>query len=117
MSELGIITSLFVDPDPAQIEVSAELKSPFIELHTGAYANKYYTKRRSNELEILHEAAVFADSLGLRLNAGHGINYTNISSIVSLPHINELNIGHSIVSRSFFVGVTQAVCEMKSFLS
>lgn len=113
MSDAGIVTSLFIDPDSAQIEAAAQLKSPWIELHTGAYANAYYHARRSAEFEILRQGAEFAHSLGLVVNAGHGINYTNISEVVQLPHLHEINIGHTIVSRALFVGVEQAIREMK----
>ena len=117
MSEAGIATSLFIDPDPAQIETSAELKSPWIELHTGAYANAYYHEGRIRELDTLREGAELAHRLGLTVNAGHGINYTNISEVITLPHLHELNIGHSIISRALFVGVAQAVREMKARLA
>ncbi|MDQ8193481.1 pyridoxine 5'-phosphate synthase [Coraliomargarita sp. SDUM461004] len=116
MTEAGIVTSLFIDPDPAQIEASAELKSPWIELHTGAYANAYYHAERVQELDTLRAGAELAYSLGITVNAGHGINYTNISEVITLPHLHELNIGHTIVSRALFVGVEQAVREMKAFL-
>ena len=116
MSEVGIATSLFIDPDPVQIEMSAELGSPWIELHTGAYANAYYDSGRSREFDILRRGAELAHDLGLIVNAGHGINYANISEVVTIPHLHELNIGHSIISRSLFVGVDQAVREMRAFL-
>jgi pyridoxine 5-phosphate synthase len=116
MTEAGIITSLFIDPDPAQIEVSAELKSPWIELHTGAYANAYYHDGRSQELDTLCKGAELAHSLGITVNAGHGINYKNIAEVVTIPYLHELNIGHSIISRSIFVGVEQAIREIKAFL-
>ena len=116
MTEAGIVTSLFIDPEPAQIEMSAELKSPWVELHTGAYGNAYYHAGRRQEFDRLRQGAELAHSLGLVVNAGHGINYSNISEVVTLPHLNELNIGHSIISRALFVGVEQAVREMKAFL-
>lgn len=116
MAEAGIITSLFIDPDPAQIEASAELKAEWIELHTGAYANAYYGDRRAAELGVLCQGAELAHSLGLVVNAGHGINYTNITEVLEIPHLHELNIGHTIVSRALFVGVEQAVREMKAYL-
>lgn len=116
MTAAGIATSLFIDPDPAQIEMSAELKAPWVELHTGAYANAYYHEGRIRELDTLRAGAELAHSLGLTVNAGHGINYTNIAEVVTLPHLHELNIGHSIISRALFVGVDQAVREMKAFL-
>jgi pyridoxine 5-phosphate synthase len=117
MTEAGIMTSLFIDPDPAQIEVAAELKSPWIELHTGAYANAYFHAGRAAEFETLRKGCERAHSLGLTVNAGHGINYTNIAEVVGLPHLHELNIGHSIISRALFCGVEKAVSEMKALLS
>ncbi|MAS64672.1 MAG: pyridoxine 5'-phosphate synthase [Coraliomargarita sp.] len=117
MREVGILTSLFIDPDVTQIEAAAELKSPWVELHTGAYANAYYHDGRQRELESLVNAAEYAHSLGLVVNAGHGINYQNITEIVQIPHLQELNIGHSIISRALFVGIEQAVREMLVHLS
>lgn len=116
MTGAGITTSLFIDPDPAQIEAAAELKSPWIELHTGAYANAFFHQGRATELETLQEGAELAHSLGLVVNAGHGINYSNIAEVVTLPHLHELNIGHSIISRALFVGIEAAIREMKAFL-
>ena len=116
MTEAGITTSLFIDPDSSQIEAAAELKSPCIELHTGAYANAYYQDGRARELETLRTGAELAHRLGLVVNAGHGINYTNIAEVITLPHLHELNIGHSIISSALFVGVERATKEMKVFL-
>lgn len=116
MTDAGIVTSLFIDPVPAQIETAAELKSPWIELHTGAYANAYYHEGRSAELDTLRVGAELGHQLGLIVNAGHGINYTNIEEVISIPHLHELNIGHSIISRALTVGVSQAVKDMKAFL-
>jgi len=116
MTEAGITTSLFIDPDPTQIEMAAALKSPWIELHTGAYANAYFHEGRKREFDILVAGAERAHGLGLTVNAGHGINYTNIAEVVTIPRLHELNIGHSVVSRALFVGVAQAVREMKAAL-
>ena len=116
MTAAGIRTSLFIDPHPAQIELSAELGAPWIELHTGAYSNAYFHAGRAREIETLHKGAELAHALGLTVNAGHGISYTNIAEVVTLPHLHELNIGHSIISRALFVGVEQAVREMKGLL-
>lgn len=116
MSAAGITTSLFIDPDAAQIEAAAELQAPWIELHTGAYANAYYHAGRQAELAVLIQGAELAHSLGLTVNAGHGINYVNIAEVVQIPHLHELNIGHSILSRALFVGCEQAVREMKAYL-
>ena len=113
MNAAGIKTSLFIDPDAPQIELSAELGAPFVELHTGAYAHAYFTPRRAAELERLRRGTELAHASGLTVNAGHGINYANIAEVRTLPHLYELNIGHSIVSRAVFTGVEEAVREMK----
>jgi pyridoxine 5-phosphate synthase len=117
MTAAGIQTSLFIDPDTAQIETAAALQSPWIELHTGAYANAYFHAGRQREFEALVNAAEYAHSLGLVVNAGHGINYENITEIVQIPHLHELNIGHSMISRALFVGIEQAVQEMQAHLA
>ncbi len=114
MNAAGIRTSLFIDPDESQIELSARLGAPWIELHTGAYANAYYTPARAREFERLRLGASLAHRQGLIVNAGHGINYVNIAELRTLPHLHELNIGHSIVSRALFTGVDEAVREMRS---
>ena len=110
----GIKVSPFIDPDEPQIDLSAELGAPYVELHTGAYANAYHTPRRASELERLQQGATRAHQCGLKVNAGHGINYANIAELRTLPHLHELNIGHSIVSRAVFTGVDEAVREMKA---
>jgi pyridoxine 5-phosphate synthase len=114
MNTEGIATSLFIDPDEPQIALGAELKAPWVELHTGAYANTYFTSERAKEFARLRRGAAQANGLGLVVNAGHGINYVNIAEVRTLPHLHELNIGHSIVSRSLFTGVEEAVREMKT---
>jgi len=114
MNAAGIATSLFIDADREQIELAAELRAPWVELHTGAYAEAYFSPRRAKEFARLREGAARAHGLGLVVNAGHGINYVNIAEIRTLPHLHELNIGHSIVSRAVFTGVEEAVREMKT---
>jgi pyridoxine 5-phosphate synthase len=114
MNAAGIQTSLFIDPDVPQIKLAAELRAPWIELHTGAYANAYFGPQRAAEFERLRLGAVRAHRLGLVVNAGHGINYVNIAEVRALPHLHELNIGHSIVSRALFTGADEAVREMKA---
>jgi pyridoxine 5-phosphate synthase len=116
MVAAGITVSLFIDPDQEQIAASAELGAPWIELHTGAWANAYHTPRRAIEFARLVEGARLAHGAGLVVNAGHGINYVNVSEIRTLPHVHELNIGHSIISRALFTGIEEAVREMKSRL-
>lgn len=114
MAAAGIKASLFIDPDEAQIELSGQLGAPFVELHTGAYAHAYHTSRRAAELQRLRIGCARAHALGLTVNAGHGINYVNIAEVRTLPHLHELNIGHSIVSRALFTGIEEAVREMKT---
>ncbi len=116
LQSAGIRVSLFIDPDPAQIDESAALQAEMVELHTGAYANSAGVDA-NHELARLRAAAVEADKAGLQVNAGHGINYTNIAEIRGLPHLAELNIGHSIVSRALFVGLESAVREMHSLMN
>jgi pyridoxine 5-phosphate synthase len=105
------LISLFVDPDPAQIAAAAESGAPFVELHTGSYA-RARGAARERELSRLTDAAALAKSLGLRVNAGHGLNLSNTADVARIPDLEELNIGHSIVSRALFVGVEVAVREM-----
>lgn len=114
MNAAGIKTSLFIDPDEPQIALSAQLGAPWIELHTGAYANACFTPRRAAELQRLRLGCVRGHEAGLVVNAGHGINYVNIAEVRQLPHLHELNIGHSIISRALFTGIEEAVREMKT---
>jgi len=107
----GIRVSLFIDPDEEQIEAAADLEADFVELHTGAYANALGADLR-HELDRLEAAAQSAVRRGLRVNAGHGLNYRNTPAVLHLAGLEELNIGHSIVSRSVIVGLPQAVREM-----
>jgi len=112
----GIRVSLFIDPVLEQVEMSRALEVDMVELHTGALANAYTEKIEQQELERLQQAAVRAANLGLQVNAGHGINYRNIGLIHRIPHLVELNIGHSIVSRAMFVGIEAAVREMLALM-
>ena len=113
MNDSGIDVSLFIAPDAAQVEASAKIGAQFIELHTGAYAEHFHRKReRQVELERLIAAAKLAHSLGLEVNAGHGLNCENLPLLHVVPHMVELNIGHNIVSRAVFIGLEAAVKEM-----
>jgi pyridoxine 5-phosphate synthase len=114
MQAAGIKTSLFIDPDEAQIACAAAVAAPYVELHTGAYANAGSAADRAREFQRLRLGAVQARDLGLTVNAGHGINYVNIAEVRTLPHLHELNIGHSIISRALFTGIIEAVREMKA---
>jgi len=111
----GIRVSLFIDPDPAQIEASQRAGAPVIELHTGTYADSIGAAR-AREFERLCAAAKFADRLGLVVNAGHGLNYHNVEPIAAIPEIVELNIGHSIVARAIVDGLAKAVRDMKEIM-
>src|SRR5690606_3116974 len=100
----GIFTSLFIDPDPQQIELSAELQADAVELHTGSYALARLGPKHDEELIKLVNAAKLVGQTGMRLHAGHGLNYQNVQPVAQLPGMRELNIGHSIVSRAVMVG-------------
>jgi len=111
----GIRVSLFIDPDPAQIEAAQRAGAPVIELHTGAYAEST-GGARSREFERMCSAAKFAARLGLIVNAGHGLNYHNVEPIAAIPEIVELNIGHAIVARAVVDGMAKAVRDMKELM-
>jgi pyridoxine 5-phosphate synthase len=111
----GIRVSLFIDPDPAQIEAANRAHAPVIELHTGAYADATGAAR-AREFERVLTAAKVASRLGLIVNAGHGLNYHNVEPIAAIPEIVELNIGHSIVARAIVDGLAKAVRDMKELM-
>ncbi len=108
----NIIVSLFIDPDLEQVKTSVEIGADYIELHTGAFSNAFKTENETVEFNKLKEAANYAQSLGLKVNAGHGLNYENVSLMNKIEGLCELNIGHSIISRAVFVGLETAVREM-----
>jgi len=112
LKSVGIEVSLFIDPLEEQIQASLEVGAQAIELHTGEYANASKEKQIQAQLQRLSKGAVFAHELGLQVNAGHGLTYFNVKPIARLPHLAELNIGHSIIARSVYVGISQAVKEM-----
>ncbi|MBN1403755.1 MAG: pyridoxine 5'-phosphate synthase [Opitutales bacterium] len=117
LNDAGIVTSLFIDPEASQIDAAAELGSPLIELHTGAFSNAWHVPAaRVAELLKLERAVEYAVTLGLTVNAGHGVNYVNVADIRRIEGIHELNIGHSIVSRALFTGVDEAVGRMKALI-
>jgi len=116
-NDAGIRTSLFIDPHQRQIEASRETGAPVIELHTGGYAGAASDPAGARrEWEALTAAARYAGELGLVVNAGHGLHYTNTRAVAALPEINELNIGHAIVARALAVGIARAVGEMKRLM-
>lgn len=113
LNDAGIEVSLFINPDLDQVEAAARIGAQFIELHTGTFAEHYHRKKdRVDETERLIAAAERAHKLGVRVNAGHGLNYQNVSGLFSVPHLVELNIGHSLICRSITVGLPLAVKEM-----
>ena len=113
LREEGILASLFIDPDPKQIEASASLQAPVVELHTGRFADAGM-KDRPNELNRLVQAAKEAHQRKIQVNAGHGLRLSNLPSLLSVPHLHTLNIGHSLVSHALTVGLKQSV---KDFLA
>jgi pyridoxine 5-phosphate synthase len=110
LDEAGVRVSLFVDPDPAALDAAKDLGVPAIELHTGRYAQTW--ARDDRALEELQRAARHAADMALAVHAGHGLTYRNVAAVAAIPEIEELNIGHSIVSRSLMVGMRAAVAEM-----
>ncbi len=116
LKEAGILVSAFIDPDLNQIDAAVEAQADMIELHTGAFANAAPSTVQV-ELDRLIRAASHGYQKRLQINAGHGINYTNIAQILTIPHLAELNIGHSIIARASRCGLTTAVQEMKALMA
>jgi pyridoxine 5-phosphate synthase len=116
LAEQGIRVSLFIDPDPRQVEAAERIGAPAIELHTGAYAEATGAAR-ATELERLTQCARLGAGLGLSVHAGHGLNYHNVQPVAAIPDIVELNIGHAIISRALFDGIAAAVRDMKALMT
>lgn len=116
LSAAGIRVSLFINADLAQIDAAAEAGAPVIEIHTGSYADAKTDSVQENELNKIKEAVVHGLRHNLKVNAGHGLHYQNVQAIAAIPGISELNIGHAIVGRAIFVGMNQAVREMKTLM-
>lgn len=116
LADAGIRVSIFIDPDLDQLQAARDCGAPVVELHTGAYADAAAPARPA-ELERIVRASEFGHSIGLHVNAGHGLHYTNVQPIVAIPQLVELNIGHAIVARALFVGLDQAVREMRALMS
>lgn len=112
----GSKVSMFIDPDLAQVEASAAIGAPMIELHTGRFANTLGAERRA-ETQRLVSAAKVGYAAGLEIHAGHGIQVANLADLAAVPHLTELNIGHTLIARSIFVGLQQAVREMKEAIA
>jgi pyridoxine 5-phosphate synthase len=111
-----IEVSLFIDPEPAQIEASARLGAEAVELHTGRFCDERSAEKRAGELQRLQAAARHAAKLGLRVAAGHGLDYWNVQEVARIPEVTELNIGYSIVCRAVLVGLERAVRDMKALI-
>ena len=116
LNAAGILVSLFIDADRTQIDAAVAAGAPYIEIHTGAYAEAPEGPQRDAELARIAEAATYAAGKGLKVNAGHGLTYHNVQAIALLPEIYELNIGHAIIGRALFSGLAGAVQEMKQLL-
>jgi len=116
LADAGIEVSLFIDPDKAQIDAAVAAGAPVIELHTGCYAEADNRTRQADELLRIQQAAQYARSAGLQVNAGHGLNYYNVEAICAIPEITELNIGHAIIAQALFSGLAQAVSDLKRIM-
>ena len=116
LADAGIRVSLFVDPDPAQLDASAACGAPVVELHTGMYADAPDRTGPARELERIRAAAEYGDSIGLTIHAGHGLHYHNVQPVAALETVVELNIGHAIVARAVFDGIDKAVADMKALM-
>lgn len=117
LKKAGIIVSLFIDAVPEQVRAASDVGADFVELHMGTYANASNEKEVAAEIKKLTQAAELARKLGLRINAGHGLNYQNTPGILAVPHLETLNTGHAIISRALFVGLRQAVREMLALMT
>jgi pyridoxine 5-phosphate synthase len=116
LARAGIEVSLFIAPDHAQIDAAKAVGAPVVELHTGSYADAASATEREVELERIRKAAYYANSLGLQVNAGHGLHFHNVAAICRIPEIVELNIGHSIVAQALFSGLAQTVIDLKQIM-
>ncbi|MCB1866988.1 MAG: pyridoxine 5'-phosphate synthase [Gammaproteobacteria bacterium] len=116
LAEAGCRVSLFIDADPAQLDAAVAVGAPVVEIHTGHYADTRDRLQRKAELERIIRAVNYGIDLGLQVNAGHGLDYNNVRPIASIAGISELNIGHAIISRALFSGLSEAVREMKRLI-
>lgn len=117
LEQAGIAVSLFIDPEPQQIEAASQCGASMIELHTGTWAEAEGASERRAELARITAAAEYGRSLGLQVNAGHGLTFQNVAEIAAIPEIVELNIGHSLIAQSVFMGLEAAVARMKSLMN
>lgn len=117
LKQVGTKSSLFIDAEKKQIDAAVEVGAPYIELHTGKFADAITVEEQQKEFERLREMALYAANKGLRVNGGHGLNYQNVAQIAAIPEIEELNIGHAIIARAVFTGLREAVAEMKRIIT
>jgi pyridoxine 5-phosphate synthase len=124
LADAGIMTSVFIDTDLPQVEAAARIGARVCEIHTGPYAHAFHSKGRDPEgrpvvaeLEKIRKAGEAIRGLGMRFNAGHALNYANVKPVAALPGVRELHIGHAVVSRAIFVGLREAVREMKALMT
>jgi len=116
LAEAGVRVSLFIDADPKQLDAAADINVPVVEIHTGHYADAASSKQRQERLLDIQQAVEHGLNAGLQVNAGHGLDYHNVTQIVAIKGIRELNIGHSIIARALFTGLPEAVSEMKRLM-
>ena len=116
LADAGVRVSLFIDADPLQVEAAKQVGAPCIEIHTGHFADAMTAESKAAEFERIRAAVDQGNAIGLQVNAGHGLHYHNVGAIAALPAIRELNIGHAIVARALFVGLGNAVGEMKRLM-
>ncbi|MBE0435398.1 MAG: pyridoxine 5'-phosphate synthase [Methylomicrobium sp.] len=116
LGEAGIEVSLFIDPDRRQIDAAVKAGAPVVELHTGRYADAETSSIRSDELKRIQSAAQYANSAGLQVNAGHGLNFHNVEAICKIPEIVELNIGHAIIAQAVFSGLAKTIGDLKQLM-
>ena len=116
LAAAGVRVSLFIDPDPRQVEASAQAGAPVIEIHTGAYADAPDAASRQQEFERIQRAVAAGVAAGLQVNAGHGLSYHNVEPVAAIAAVEELNIGHAIIARAVFTGLEESVREMKRLM-
>ncbi len=116
LAQAGILVSLFIDPDVVQIDAAVAAGAPYIEIHTGAYADAESETAQHEELARIAHAATYAAGKGLKVNAGHGLTYHNVKPVAALAEMHELNIGHAIIGRAVMVGLKEAVADMKRLM-
>ena len=116
LADAGVRVSLFIDAEEKQLEAALECGAPVVEIHTGHYAEAALGKERDRELAKIIHAVEYGESLGLQVNAGHGLDYHNVRQIAAIPGVRELNIGHSIIARALFYGLYDAVAELKAIM-